>query len=151
MISKIIKTDKGFERVTLTEKEVKKVIEKVAKLNKEIFEKCIEQAQDLKDFKPTAKETIMIAGHLFSKLGIASFTAMQDELEKKIRKIKDELEQKRQEVAKEYEEVIEKTLEKKEEPKEPSIIEETFKKIENKENKEKKVKETVIGEDIDEV
>jgi hypothetical protein len=77
----------GWQRIGLTEEEANDVLGRVRWLNVAAMEQCFKDVELLGDLSPTSRVRVAIA--LFDKLGLHSFTAMQEELASKIDSIRD--------------------------------------------------------------
>ena len=87
MHKKVLVPKEGWRRIGLTEEEANDVLGRVRWLNVAAMEQCLKDAELLGDLSPTNKVKVAIA--LFDKLGLHSFTAMQEELSSKIDSIRD--------------------------------------------------------------
>jgi len=87
MHKKVLVPKEGWRRIGLTEEEASDVLGRVRWLNVAAMEQCLKDAELLKDLSRTNRVRVAIA--LFDKLGLHSFTAMQEELASKIDSIRD--------------------------------------------------------------
>ena len=87
MHKNVLVPKEGWMRIGLTEEETNDVMGRVRWLNVAAMEQCLKDAELLGDLSPTNKVKVAIA--LFDKLGLHSFTAMQEELASKIDSIRD--------------------------------------------------------------
>ncbi len=84
MYLKNFKNGEEWDSVTLSDEEVQEVLEELRARNLEIMKRCVEDAKKL-----NGRINSTIAAALFSKLGESGFTALQNALERKVRKIRD--------------------------------------------------------------
>jgi hypothetical protein len=87
MHKNVLVPKEGWKRIGLTEEESNDVLGRVRWLNVVAMEQCLKDAELLKDLSPTNRIRVAIA--LFDKLGLHSFTALQEELASKIDSIRD--------------------------------------------------------------
>lgn len=83
-LSKVMKVDNQWKRVSLTPEEMQQVLENLIEFNASEFKRCLDVAE-----KIDKKDKFNIATVLFDKQGLASFTAMTEALEEKVNAIRD--------------------------------------------------------------
>lgn len=87
MHKNVLVPKEGWKRIGLTEEEANDVLGRVRWLNVAAMEHCLKDVELLGDLSPTNRVRLAIA--LFEKVGLHSFTAMQEELASKIDSIRD--------------------------------------------------------------
>ena len=89
-IGKIIKNNGEFHRVSLSEEDLKKVLEDLRERNLQLFSECLSDAKELFGPQPrllTPEEMKLVtkmATALFLKLGTSSITTLVNQLEEKV-------------------------------------------------------------------
>ena len=79
--------NQGWRRISLDEGESMDVIARVRSLNTSLMKVCLSDAEQMGNLSPANKVTVAVA--LFERLGVASFTAYQEELAEKVHLIRD--------------------------------------------------------------
>ncbi|MBM3157237.1 MAG: hypothetical protein FJ004_08130 [Chloroflexi bacterium] len=79
--------NQGWRRISLDEGESMEVIARVRSLNQSLMKVCLADAEQMGNLSPANKVRVAVA--LFERLGVASFTAYQEELADKVHLIRD--------------------------------------------------------------
>jgi len=85
-LSKLMKIDNKWKRVSLNPEEMQQVLENLVEFNANEFKRCMDIAE-----KMDKKDKLKITMALFDKQGLASYTAMSEALEGKVNELKDKM------------------------------------------------------------